>query len=300
MREQPVKVCFVNSHSKYCLSSGVRAFSLTELVVVIGIVALLGCFAIGGIQKAYEATRRTREIHAARTLIIAFHRYATEHNGTFFNGNDNKEDAWNLDGKKLSHMPPIATRYPWRLLPYVDGGLTDAILINQSIDEARDGTGKFDDYSVSLLPSLAMNITYIGSEREVLNKKGEVLGYNPHTVNRIEQVQNPNDLIVFVSGGAFDAPPDDTTATPRKYHGYWYAKAPYDTMTGSTWPDEADPRFPLLGNVHFRWDGKAVVASLSGSVSLLTPKQLRDMRRWANNAAVANDPNWAPLWNTSH
>jgi hypothetical protein len=39
---------------------------------------------------------------------------------------------------------------------------------------------------------------------------------------------------------------------------------------------------------------KAVTAQLDGSVSLLGFEELRDMRRWANGAAIANNPNWTP------
>ncbi len=301
MRANSIRTRFADFSFNPRLFRCIRGYTtLTEPLVAIAIIAMLGMLALGGIRKAMEITRRTQEIHAARTLILAFHRYAQDHNGEFFNGNNNKEDAWNLNGTKLGHMPPVATRYPWRLLPYVEGGLEGSILVNQSIDEAKNQVGEYDDYSVSLLPSLAMNVTYVGSEREILNRKGEVLGYNPHTVNRLEQVHNANNLVVFVSGGAYDSEPNTSNSQPKKFHGYWYARAPYDTMSGSSWPEQPDPDFPLLGNVHFRWDGRAIVATMSGSITLMTPEELRDMRLWANPAAQANDPNWAPVWGTTY
>lgn len=265
------------------------------------VMLLLLVLAIMGIGKARQLGKRTQEIAAAHGLIAAFHTYSDDHDGVFFNGNNNKEDAYNLNGTKLGHMPPVATRYPWRLLPYLQGSLEGTLLVNESIEEARDKSNpvRYSDYSVSLLPSLAMNITYVGASRYVKNSKGEILGENPYTTDRLNQVIDPSKLIVFVSGGAYsnesvlDVLSSSTSNNKRVFHGYWYARAPYDSLSGSRW-GQIDPKVPIMGNVHFRWDGRVVVAHLDGNVKLMEEKELRDMRRWANAAQQANDPDWAP------
>jgi prepilin-type processing-associated H-X9-DG protein len=44
--------------------------------------------------------------------------------------------------------------------------------------------------------------------------------------------------------------------------------------------------------VHPRHDSKAVVAFLDGSVRKMGINELRDMRLWSRNAAIADDPNY--------
>jgi len=48
-----------------------------------------------------------------------------------------------------------------------------------------------------------------------------------------------------------------------------------------------------FGHVDPRWSNKAVAVNLDGRASLLGEAELKDMRRWANQAAEQDDPNWS-------
>ena len=44
-----------------------------------------------------------------------------------------------------------------------------------------------------------------------------------------------------------------------------------------------------MGNVSLEYGGGAMVANLDGSVTVLEEEDLRDMRRWSNQAALYRD-----------
>jgi hypothetical protein len=46
--------------------------------------------------------------------------------------------------------------------------------------------------------------------------------------------------------------------------------------------------------IDYRYGGKAVAASLDGHVELLGPEDMKDMRRWSNLAAQADNPSLVP------
>lgn len=266
-------------------------FTLIELLAVIAIIGILAAIIIPCVSAVRKQAAKTSEVQAARNLITAFQTHTTEHGGLLMPGQGDQftlksQPVYNLQGQKLSY--PVNTRYPWRLVPYLGRKLEGSILVNESLVEAEAWRKNGDyDYMVSAFPSLGINGTYVGTDTVYRNTKGEVLGYNAVSVQRMNQVENPARLIVFASAGGIDE-------KGERVHGYLEVRAPYDAVKKTRWPaapeDKADP---ILGQVHLRWDGRAVVAQLDSSVTLLNEAELRDMRRWANPAAVANDKNWA-------
>jgi hypothetical protein len=58
-----------------------------------------------------------------------------------------------------------------------------------------------------------------------------------------------------------------------------------------------NPEIPAsLGFVSLEYGDKAIVAHLDGSVTTLTETELRDMRRWSNQASQHDDPDFVS-WN---
>lgn len=47
-----------------------------------------------------------------------------------------------------------------------------------------------------------------------------------------------------------------------------------------------------MGHVSLEFGERAITAQLDGSVRLLDESELRDMRRWSNQAARQNDPDF--------
>jgi prepilin-type N-terminal cleavage/methylation domain-containing protein len=265
-------------------------FTLVELLAAVAVVGILAAILLPALSTVRKQARKAVEISAARQLVTAYHAHAADRRGRLMPGEANGyetrilEPVYNLRGQKLNDT--VAKRFPWRLVPYLNRSVEGTLLLNESVAEAK-GWNDYD-YNVSLLPSLGINSTYVGTAQDYRNAKGEVIGPGAyrHAIQRFEQARSPETLIVFASAAGQDDKGGRT-------HGFWQLSAPYDSAKNGRWSAEPpDPAWPVLGQVHLRWSGKAVVAHLDSSVKLLGETELRDMRRWANAAAVAGETDW--------
>jgi prepilin-type N-terminal cleavage/methylation domain-containing protein/prepilin-type processing-associated H-X9-DG protein len=109
LTERPEKAEFLNPH---CTPLGVlmrlsrnrRAFTLTELLVVIGVIALLIGILLPSLARAREASRRAACLSNLRSLTQALHMYAQA----------NKDRLPSLQPKD---PPPPAIGFPWGYMP---------------------------------------------------------------------------------------------------------------------------------------------------------------------------------------
>lgn len=235
-----------------------------------------------------------REINAARTLVQALQTSAEE--GAYLPGMDyraGKPDfpVYNPDGKEVTGHP--ATRYPFRIRPYLENRFDGTIFVNQNKKEIlkrTGGTGGFYDYYVSTFPALGMNIfgvggvvredrygnAYVFKEEDCITRPATMLG----------------SILAFASAGSGSG--------SGRTHGYCYVTPPTMETDSPTcqqwkpaeeWTEDQDPM--NFGFVDFRYDGKAVCAFMDGSVRMCSVKELSDMRVWTRSAAEANDPDYS-------
>ncbi len=106
--------------------AGRRAFSLIELLVVVGIIGLLVAMAVPGLSKARSVAREMVCATQLRTWGQAFLLYAGNHDGTIPHTDDRqRNDDPNLfDAKDAAHeccyidlLPPLMGRPAWRSFP---------------------------------------------------------------------------------------------------------------------------------------------------------------------------------------
>lgn len=255
-------------------------FTLVEMLVAVAIVAALATITTAGVQHARHKVALATEINAARNLSIAYAGYAAEHSGNLLPGYRTDPAATNLRGELLHH--PVNARYPWRLAPYAPK--IEGILLYNGNEKLLDGGNS--DYLVSVRPNLGINDIFVGGH----HGSGSPLRPSPRMiealgkfhVTRMSEAFNPSRLIVFASArnsrgdtGNFEVQPPNTIAPQWTGEAFSRSSSPSDH-----------------GFVDFRWSGKAVVATLAGGVELLDEDQLRDMRRWSNQAARRNDPDF--------
>lgn len=256
------------------------AFTLVELLVTIAIIAVLATVSTAAYFKMREKARMVTEVSAARNLIAAYLLYPADHGGQVMPGYQSDPDAADLDGNPLPS--PLNARYPWRLAalaPRIDG-----IMLFNGNESALDS--KDSDYLVSVMPNLGLNAVllggHFGSGSPLPPSPRLIEAYGKFHLTHLSEAETPENLIVFASARSGKGKP-----------GYFEIRPP--RLTGPVWTSgkfKEDTPAHQHGFVDFRYNGSAVTACLAGNVQLLTEKELRDMRRWSNQAARENDPDF--------
>jgi len=242
-----------------------KAFTIIELLITIGIIVVLCSISFMGYFKVLESSKKTREINAAKVLIAGYHAHAADNGGRLLKVMD-PDPGVILDKKGKPIMHHAGKRWPWRLAPYIEYN-TDILMVNNK--EAAPEDSSMYSYLVTVFPTLGINGTFVGGKYGTITAPD-----NPRSnrgnfcVTTIVQPADPTKLIVFVS-------------------------AKMDGATHSGCYDVGMPDFGALGEVEYKYDGKAVVAYFDGHVELNSIDDLKDMRRWSNLAAIQNDPNWS-------
>jgi prepilin-type N-terminal cleavage/methylation domain-containing protein len=281
-----------------------RAFTLVELLVVIALVGLLVSILLPSLGRARMVARQTREMAAARTLMLAFTMYADASKGVVLPGypTGNMVDGpiQVLDDGGQRVLDERAQRYPWRLAPFLNyefrGGLYEN---DRLLADIRAGSPEYAQYGVdfqyivSLYPSLGMNIAFVGGS----DRHGE---FDPAFrrlfgrvyIERMDQANRPGGVIAFVSARGDPQPAIPFLSDPQ---GFYRVEPPcFAASQPRSWADGYDARTtqpgPNSGFVSLRYAGKAVGAHLDGHAELLDWAALNDMRRWADQAPSAD---WA-------
>lgn len=257
-----------------------RGFTLIELLVTLTIIATLAAVSTAGFLKMREKARMATEVGAARNLIAAYLSHAAENNGLVMPGYQTDPDTADLNGKALAH--PMNARYPWRLAPHAPR-IEGVMLFNGNESALNSGNS---DYLVSVMPNLGLNAVLIGghygSGSPLPPSPRLIEAYGHFHLTRLAEAENPENLIVFASARSGKGKP-----------GYFEIRPP--RLTAPVWSSaEFKQNSPAHhhGFVDFRYNRSAVTASLAGNVQLLNENELRDMRRWSNQAARENNPNF--------
>ncbi|MEM1059748.1 MAG: type II secretion system protein [Verrucomicrobiota bacterium] len=261
-----------------------RAFTLVELLVAIVILAVLAALTVSAFSAAFDTAKQTREVSAAKQLITAYHAYAADNGGRLMPGSSTETIEFS-DGTAIGGS--FAKRYPFRIKETLQGNYAGSVVTNERLDKYNEG-GSFAEYYLSVWPTFGLNTTFVGGNHDKFFSEPQVgideATYGAFAVTRMNQAVAPNKLIVFASATSIDR--------GELTYGNFYIHAPNSASV--TWErvyDESkNPR--TFGHVHPRYNERAVVAHLDGSVDVLDFEQLLDMTRWSNQAARAGDPDW--------
>jgi len=257
-----------------------RGFTLLELIAALGIVLILAAVIYPFATNCIGRAKAAAEVAGARKTISAWAAYAVENNNEVLPGYAMDPGARNASGKALGF--PANARYVFRLAPYLNYELRGSLLVN---DQKRIT----DDYHISMAPSFGLNVTFVGGDfgggSDLQPTESNFNTYGKFVVTRLTEIHAPSKLVVFASARVTDS-------AGRVEEGYNAIKSPH--WTANRWEQEYRESLPFyaFGNVHPRFDGKAVCAMADGHVELLSLDDLRDMRRWSNQAAIADDPDW--------
>lgn len=261
-------------------SSRPSGFTLVELLIVVSIIGVLSGTALAVMRGATSRARTLREVAAARQATAGYLLYAADHDGELLLGYQEAGSIAYPNGDQSSG--PEANRYPWRLAPSINWNIDGVYLVNEAkraVEQYAPNSFMYR-YQVSLTPALGLNAYCVGGYQSA----GGMFCANDVTT-RLAQAERPGSLVAFASART------KTAAGPHTgdFAGSHYVRPP--CLGGLRWasgafdPNQASSDF---GNVDFRNAGQATVAFLDGSVRMMTPDQLRDMRLWARNADSAS------------
>ncbi len=199
-----------------------RAFTIVELLVTIGIIALLMGLLMGGIGKARGAARASRELSDLRQLHVAWTMYADQFGTTCLPGvmSEGVQDYWKLKyraksktadqetGAQISDkLPKVSTQaYPWRLMPFLDHAW-DVIM------DYRPADGGDAGFEVTITPLSPLP----GAATPALLK---TLGDAPdNTPGRTLALQPAYGYNAYYVGGVWQMPAGGPTTRPKLVFG---------------------------------------------------------------------------------
>lgn len=218
--------------------------------------------------------------------------------------------------------------WPWRLFPYmtdIHGLMFDKTMFadinGRNSPSTGYDTGGTRQRSVSWFPSWGINGIYVGGDH--MNgafNSGTGLditaGYRRFWVKDLADVRDPSKLINFASArgrddnGSNNIQPGHYLVAPPKPHptgrvvtsiqlgGGWASNAnsskwnpnlPPETWGEGSATNTAGDAIGLSYGLDFRYFSKTLTGTLDGHAESLTIDQMKDMRRWANQATT---PDW--------
>ena len=239
------------------------AFTLVELLVVIGIITVLIALLLPALGAARRQAQTVRDLTALRTLMNAFQAYAGENRGKVLPGYWHQGQATDDRGDDVTF--PANARYPWRLMPYLSKVVKGGILSGEQemlLGQRDSADAAAWTYEVSVFPSFGMNVRGVGGDL-FNNLKGHV--------SRLGEPSNPTELIVFCSARHRD----DTGAR----EGYYEVRQPAADAVYNVNGPPGD-----FGFVHPRYvkDTRAAAGFFDGHADLLDIEQLKKPRHWVN------------------
>ena len=275
-----------------------KGFTLIELLMVVAIIAMLSSILVAGMARVRKAAHMADATSSARSIITAFLLTASDNNGQYMMGYGDAGQMLSPNG-----FPPIlssqedAKRYPWRLVPYLSDS-PEVLYVGAHRDFFKESAGN-STYQMSLYPSFGINSIFVGGHYDGSKhapdftpkpwSRDKTKFPNHFWILRPADAVEPAKMIVFASSIS-------DTDGDGKASGYFKVTPPKSPLSPTWGPYKGVTDPGSMGNVSLEYGGGAMVANLDGSVTLLDEEDLRDMRRWSNQAAFYSDKDFNS-WN---
>lgn len=198
-----------------CKRSGISAFSLIELLVVILIVAILAALSFPIISNALESARLTKSISNVRQIHMGFMLYVQDNDGVFPSGNHTQKDWWMAPN---SGVPEYL--YPGRDLTWKKQGT-----VFESPNAEPDGTfgGRTISYAsngilAGTLPSRKFGFLPYPAQTLLLADAS-----NSHDLwGKLNYRNNGKSVCLFLSGLALPLSPEEVAKLEQRV--FWQGR----------------------------------------------------------------------------
>lgn len=199
-----------------------RGFTITELLVVVGIIALLAGIILVSFKGMFTSAQQTRSANSLRDIIRGYLTYSTDNkqrlmpgyihpNDFQANGGPIDIDVTDFGDNALS--PEDSGSYVWRLLPYLNNDVKaltmdysskgfDALVAGE-VDNGIYGPGSrgANGYGIGFVPSYGLNSIYLGGDSVhgplADSAPWNTLGNPSIAATRLSEVRNAAGTIAF-------------------------------------------------------------------------------------------------------
>ncbi len=271
-----------------------RGFTLVELLVVIGIIAVLISILLPAVTTAKNYAREVKASSGLRQLLLAYTQYSLDHKGALMFGyppvtvNGGLIVAVKRDGSLASSVE--AQRYPWRLIRYVDNVWPIMYYY------ARESPS---DYTKSLYVGFGINSYYMGGDQGFgsgfLSASNNAPNIGKHVMFKATDVRSPSRQIVFTEVQQTIAVSDDFNG----FHTVFPPRGNSPAASKRWWNVSPDGKTVLRqtnvigGLPNGRFNKGTLVGFFDSHVAKLTPRELDDITLW-NTRATSPDYDFVP------
>lgn len=268
-----------------------HGFTLVELLIVIGIIALLIGILLPVAGRARAAARQLRSQGDLRQLLIGYQAYHQQNQGWLLLGYPPGQMVGNVvydprTNRNYTAAPMAGltnVRWPWRLVPQV-GAMWAIVNSHGPIPPLpaladSDAVATSKAYELSLWPTFGLNTTFLGGDQGsggfVLSGSKWVINPKKHVAFRANEIRRPTRQIVLAHSRAMNQSTNDG-------NGMFRLTPP--RAGGLRWHVEQEKFVPdtdiSMGVPRGYYTARAAVGFFDGHVESLLPSELTDMRLW--------------------
>ncbi len=187
-----------------------RAFTIVELLIVIGIIAILMSLLFVGLRGALANAAKTRELNSLRNITLSWTMYSGSNNDRLLPGylEPSVQDAWRLEWRNVAGetlTPELAAPYSWRIAPYVE--FSWEVLVGYR-DDTQQELNAIPAEDVAFEPAFGYNAFYVGGWWETQTVGATTIqaprydlisepGYGGLVARTLGAIRQPSELVIF-------------------------------------------------------------------------------------------------------
>lgn len=290
-----------------------RAFSLTEIVVVIAVIGILVAILVPSLFSIKLKAKKTKELNVLKHVITAWTTYSSDHQNKLLPGyldvsfQEHYELAWAFPDETLIPPAPsydadylnVVGPWPWRLIPYLDENWQQLLFYKQLDWEPFSEQVNSHAYEITQTPAFGYNGMYLGgwklyneSEQRAKTLFGNVKLNDDTRMNvvtsSLAQVNAPSETIAFASTflaeeRSYSELPDDTNGANMAIPSVLADSKRWTVLPDGTINAFADTYVPFG-----RYNKMPAIGFVDGHVSNVEIHLLLNQKMWIPKAREVN------------